>query len=170
MITTEEAYKLSLEKLEDQETRQIKFKFWDKDNKEWISGSEIEFQESGQPFNLYGKNIIYLQFTGLKDKNNKEIYEGDIVKLRGYRHYNLKNGAKKYGQRIKEEGKEDSAMFVQIEEVKYIIKNGKSGFNCCFSLWTPESDDDAPYSHEIEIIGNIFEKEFAKTQTISFSK
>ena len=122
--------------------REIKFRAWDKENKKFYDdifgiddSGQVILIEQGTVWTtseyVVAKNCIPLQYTGLKDKNGKEIYEGDI--------FIHKNNHK---------------FVVQWDEDRFIgLDNKRNGDGyCCYISSCDELGNSA-----IEVIGNIYE-------------
>jgi len=64
--------------------REIKFRAWDKPGKYFVEHDDLFGTDPYYQNPFMNSEYILLQYTGLKDKNGVEMYEGDIVEYRDY--------------------------------------------------------------------------------------
>lgn len=117
--------------------RDIKFRAWD--------GVEMVYQTNALSdiqrfFRVIREDAVVMQFTGLKDKNGKEIYEGDYVTCNEFTIIN--------GVLIKSEGE-----IVYCDNVAsfgvQVMDEEKEGSSCTWSI--------EHFHGGFEVIGNIYE-------------
>lgn len=132
--------------------REIKFRVYDKELKQYIRKAEgfhvlgevmafgvLETYMRENPcdkmYLIRWNDMLLQQFTGFKDKNGKDIYDGDLIQYKGYE---VRDGKQIRPIRIKQIGKSESYRNGFIDDC-YILQN------------LVETD------REVEVIGNSFE-------------
>lgn len=130
--------------------REIKFRAWDKENKEMLDIEDLHWDDCTREFlirtTMYSdyfdiQDMILMQYTGLKDKNEKEIYEGDILKIPEW---------------LWQDNQEICVcIYAEKHQTNEVIGFGlyiKDGYSGEYKISVPSDEWD-----EFEVIGNIYE-------------
>lgn len=118
--------------------REIKFRAWDENKKKMVPDKELQIMTMpdfrsvplNQSLEMLGVVHKLMQFTGLLDKNGKEIYEGDII-------------------RIPKQADYKAIWEVDFIRGAFVLTDGIG-----FRYFYPDSDQ---FPKEYEVIGNCFE-------------
>ena len=129
-------------------SREIKFRAWLKEEKKMVivetidfSEKSIQYLEKNEIIDAYLLRTTFLedfelmQYTDFKDKNSKEIYEGDILR------YSFP-----YDRRLR-----------HISPVSYLDTQASFGIVDCYGNNIPLYD--ISVNNYFEVIGNIYENE-----------
>ncbi|MCP1147930.1 YopX family protein [Bacillus sp. 1735sda2] len=131
-----------------------KFRVWDEDAQEMVYGVGLTpegipysipaYAEASDQFNYFPDSHI-MQFTGLRDKNGVEIYEGDNVRLTN------ESGFASLGE-------------VQFNDGCFEVKfqSGLPIFNGARHQYTKYQDYVKVFAanHAIEVVGNIYQNPY----------
>ena len=130
-------------------SKEIKFRAWDV---KWeFMTAEVSLKDLAEGFaGIYGEDKIVMQYTGLKDKKGKEIYEGDIIIIDN-KHASLgsdiiktvlfKNGM--FGV------SEDAYSFISLKEFFVGVESTKKYISNYGEIFEE-------YKAVVEVIGNIY--------------
>jgi len=127
---------------------EIKFRAWHKELNEMYDWGELQVKGKWWTYPEYK----LMQFTGLHDKNGKEIYEGDIVK--NLRYGNLAEVVFKHSDFCKGMTEVRDPLFGGTDNLEGFFHELSY-----FGLKMLGGENKAFYIQDTEIIGNIYENQ-----------